>query len=343
MPLKFVGKHPEVEWVRTGFYTLDIALRKNYSVVGWPTRTLTHVYGPTSTGKSTFINSVSCVLASQLNLNIACLDLEPQDDKTVEAIANNLGFENEWLWVEPSARKKDDFSDEHLLGQLRKQVKDGYITILDSVASITPMAEVAGNVGDANMGRRAFPMAQYSRLMNRELKYAEKGTFSFMANHRYEKIGTGLAFATYNAPGGVVKENMAHINIENKVPYFNKKQMQFGDVWIFEGKVLKNRFGMSHSDFWVCVVGGQGIHRGLTALFDCVKLGMADIASGNKLVIKDTGEDLGRVSEIIAKRDELSERGFFEQFHDLTRLHQLSSADDAQLQNEEEQESEEDE
>jgi len=241
MPVKFTGSHYDPEWVETGFYSLDIALRKNYTLIGWPTRTLTHIYGPTSTGKSTFINSISAVLGRKLDLNIACLDLEPQDAKTIESICENLKFENEWRWIEPDKRQKDKFSDENMLKQLRMTVKDGYITILDSVASIAPVAEVQGGIGDANMGRRAFPMAQYSRLINRELKYSDKGTVSFMANHRYEKIATGLAFATYQAPGGAVKKTWP-ISIL-KIKFLTSKLEVASNLLIMEmGGCLKARF-----------------------------------------------------------------------------------------------------
>jgi len=333
--VKFVGKHSEISWVQTEFYSLDISTRKNYSTIGWPTRTLTEVYGPTSIGKSTFINSLSGVVGKRLDLPIACLDLEHQDAKTVEAIMNTVGFDGEWLWVNPDGRAKDDFSDEHLLRQLCKKVSKGYITILDSVASISPVAEVEGNIGDANMGRRAFPMAQYSRLINRELKCAEKGTISFMANHRYEKIATGLAFATFDTPGGKVKSNISHIRIEAKIPYIpigsSKKLAHFGDGWVFEGKVDKNRFGLSKSDFWVYIVGGKGIHKGLTAMFDCVKLGLAEIKTGAKLYMKGTGEELGRVSKIISDKEEFD----FGIFYNLLKAHQLSADDDAKLKEEE--------
>ena len=341
MPVKFTGKHPEIEWVETDFYSLDIAIRKNYTRIGWPTRTLTQVSGPTSTGKSTFINSVACVIGRKLDLNIACLDLETQDPATIKAVCNNMRFENEWKWTEPDKRKKEDsISDEYLLGLLRKDARDGYITILDSVASISPVAEVAGNIGDANMGRRAFPMAQFSRLMNMELKWSEKGAVSFLANHRYEDFEVAkkgaLQFAKKtHAPGGVVKENMAFIDIISKIPYIKYGNTgytaHFGDGWVFEGKVTKNRFGLSHSDFWVYIVGGQGIHKGLTAMFDCVKLGLAEIKTGNKLYMKSTGEELGRVSDIIKKRDDYD----FDMFYNLTKAHQLSAEDDAQLKLEE--------
>ena len=334
--MKFTGKHPSIEWVKTDLYSLDIALRRNYNCIGWPTRTLIEVYGPTSIGKSHFINSMSAILAKKLELNIACLDLEPQDEYTVESICNALGFDGEWKWVEPSekAQKKSAFSDEHLLGELRDNVENEFITILDSVASIAPVAEVEGDIGDANMGRRAFPMAQYARLMNRELKWSNKGTVSFMANHKYEKMATGLPMKTYTAPGGQVKENMAYIRIEAKTPYIpmgaNKKLSHFGEGWIFEGKILKNRFGISSTDFWVFIIGGQGIHRGLTALFDCIKLDLAKTggAAPNTMTIqlKNTGEEFGKVVDIIKERATFD----FSPFYDALKSHQLSAQDDAE-------------
>ena len=331
----FTGKHTTFEWIETGFYSLDIALRRNYLDIGFPTRTLTEVYGPTSIGKSTFINSVAGTLGRLLDLNIACLDIESQAEETIEAICNTVGFNKEWKWVSPRKKdKKGGFSDEHLLEELERNVPEGYIAILDSVASISPVSEVEGDIGDANMGRRAFPMAQFSRRITRALKYAEKGTYAFMANHRYPEMATRSMFKTYVAPGGKVKDNMAHIRIEARNPWIkigdSQKSAHFGAGWVFEGKIIKNRAGLSvGSDFWVFMIGGQGIHDGLTALFDCVKLKLLKVGGTTiksmTVTMKNTGEAFGKVYDIVQERDEFD----FSPFHDAIKAHQLSAADDA--------------
>jgi hypothetical protein len=62
-------------------------------------------------------------------------------------------------------------------------------------------------------------------------------------------------------------------------------------------------------------------------MFDCVKLGFAEIKTGAKLYMKDTGEELGRVSKIISSRDAYN----FDQFHNILKAHHLSAEDDAKL------------
>jgi len=324
----FSGSHEEPEWVETGFYSLDRALRWDNTTIGYPTRSITQVYGHTSIGKSTFINSIACVLGRILDLPISCLDLEHQSSKTIQSIATNVGYEGEWKWVEPKESQEDKFSDEHLLNQLRKDAEDGYITILDSVAMISPVAEDKGNVGDRNVGARAYPMAQYVRGIGRRLKWNEKPVVSFLANHKYEDIATGLPFKTTHAPGGAVKDNINFINIDAKLCYYNKKKMHFGDGWIFEGNVLKNRFGVSGETFWVYIVGGHGIHAGRTQMFDCVKLGLAEIKKGGEIFIKDTGDSKGRVSKIISERDTYD----FEPFLNLLKAYQTTLEQEAQLE-----------
>jgi len=332
--MKFAGEHTNFEWIETGFYTLDIALRRNYLDIGFPTRTLTEVYGPTSIGKSTFINSVAGTLGRLLNLDIA---IESQAEETIEAICNTVGFSGEWYWVSPTKSGKDkegNFSDEHLLGQLQKKAQEGYIGILDAVGAVSPVAEVEGAIGDANIGRKAFPMAQFARRMNRALKYSEKATYAFMANHKYEKIATRSMFPVYGTPGGVVKNNLCHIQIDVKSPWIkigdSKKLAHFGAGWVFEGKIIKNRAGLSiGSDFWVFMLGGQGIHDGLTALFDCVKLKLVKVGGTTiksmTVTMKKTGEVFGKVYEIVKERDEFD----FSPFHDAIKAHQLSAEDDA--------------
>jgi recombination protein RecA len=332
--VKFVGSHTNFEWVETGYYSLDLALRRNYLELGFPSRTLTEVYGPTSIGKSTFINSVAGTLGKLKTLNIACLDLEPQAEETIAAICETVGFDGEWKWVEPSkVDKHGAFTDEHLLKELLKNVKDNYITILDSVASVAPVSEIEGDIGDANMGRRAFPMAQFSRGMNRALKYSDEGTFSFMANHKYEKMATRSMFAVYTAPGGVVKENMCHIRIEAKNPWIklgtSNKLAHFGEGWLFEGKILKNRGGISKTDFWVFMIGGQGIHKGLTALFDCVKLKLVKVGGSTiknmSVALKDGTGEIINVYDAVKERDSFD----FMPFFSALKNHQLSAEDDA--------------
>ena len=338
--MKFVGEHPTIEFVETGYYSLDLALRESYNRLGISTRTLTELIGPTSIGKSHFINSLAGVLGHKLERNVACLDLELQNQDTLERILNNAGFDNEWRWVVPGKKRKkkgkedddnDIVADERLLNALCQEANDNCITILDSVAAIVPVAEGEGDIGDRNIGARAFPMAQFSRLMAKALRYSPDSTLSFMANHRYKEIATGLPFQTYGTPGGQVKENMAHIRIEARVPYIPigsaKKQGRFGNGWIFEGKVLKNRFGLSHSDFWVFIIGGQGIHFGLTAMFDCVKLGLAKLNTGATITLKSTGEELGRVTKIVEDRNNYD----FSMFHNALKAHQISAQDDAEL------------
>lgn len=323
----FTGNHEEPEWIKTGLHSLDAALRWDYQTVGFPTRTLTQIYGPTSIGKSTLMNSLSCILGRMLELPIACLDLEHQSSKTIEAIATNLRYSGEWRWLEPDKKKDDKFSDEHLLSLLRQAAEEGYITILDSVAMIVPVAEDKGNVGDRNVGNRAYNMAQYVRGIGRRLKWSDKPIISFMANHKYQDIATGLPFKTYGAPGGAVKDNINFINIEANFAWHDKKKLHYGDGWILEGKVLKNRFGVSGESFWVYVLGGRGIHYGLTTMFDCIKFGLAEIKTGNKLYIKSTGEEVGRVSDIVGNRDNYN----FEDFENMLKAHQLTQEDDAKL------------
>ena len=331
--MKFEGEHPTIEFVETGWYSFDLALRESYKKLGISTRTITEVFGPTSIGKSHFINSLAGVLGKKLELDIACLDLELQNQDTVERILNNVEFDGTWYWVNQK-RKPDEGKlavDEKLLKSLYTHASKSRISILDSVASVVPISEIEGDVGDRNIGARAFPMAQFSRIFAKQLRYSEKGAFGFLANHRYEKVMTGLRFKTHDAPGGSVKENMAFIRIEPRVPFIpipsggkTKKLARFGTGWLFEGKVLKNRHGLSFSDFWVFIVGGEGVHSGLTAMFDCVKLGLAVIQKGASITMKDTGETFGRISKIVEDRHVFD----FSTFYAALEAHQISAKDD---------------
>lgn len=318
MAITFVGEHEEFEHIPTGFVSFDWALRSDPKNLGITTRNLVEVYGATGVGKTTIATSIAARLADKLGLGVASLDIEPQSPVLISQICNTVGYNGEWKWVRPKGAKT---SDEYLLGALNDAMADGNIAILDSIGAISPVAEVEGDVGDRNIGARAFPMAQYSRGASRNLKYMDKPSFAFMTNHKYQEIATGLAFKTYDTPGGKVKNYLLTILLDVKIPYLpvnggSKKQMHFETGWLLEGQVKKNRHGVEMDDFWLFVIGGHGVHLGLTAMFDCLKFGIAEWVGGKgittaEIALKSTGESLGKVQEVIEKREELDFQPFY--------------------------------
>lgn len=326
MTIEFVGTHHGFGRVVTGFYSLDHALRNPHDgAVGFPTRTLCEIYGATGVGKSTLVTDLLGRMSVSLdNRQIACADLENQDEKMIETVLSNTGFRAKWNWVNyPSKKGEVDDRDEMLLQNLLDFVNrdEPCLGMLDSIAAISPVSEVQGDLGDANMGRRAFPMAQFSRRAVRILREQELDSCILMTNHWYEKMGTIGPAKQYTSPGGNVKENQSQVRLQVKIPYVDyisagegKSKAEWEGAWILEGKVEKNRTGIEYEKFQVFIYGGWGVHQGMTALIDCLASGLASIKAGK---VQMEGKDYGLLKKVIEKERDNSD--FFVPFYNALR------------------------
>ena len=334
LSFEFAGTHNPISRIILPFHSLNHALKGlTPEEFGFPTRTVVEFYGPTGIGKSTLVTALASYVSQALdNLEISYLDLEGQDHRVIGRVLENSGYRAPKMnWVSPVKSKgKVDNSDETLLMQLLDAFNSEppCVGILDSVAALSPRAEVQGEIGDANMGRRAFGMAQFSRLVSRALRDNETPTALFMINHWYEKMGTIGPAKQYTAPGGVVKENLEKLRIQVKVPWVDylstgegKKEGRWEEGWIVEGKVEKNRSGRKNTTFQVFIYGGQGVHVGMSALIDCLASGLAEIKSGGKVVME--GQEFGLLSKIVATRKDDSE--FFVPFQNALRVETIDT------------------
>jgi RecA/RadA recombinase len=328
MNIEFTGSHYSIDRVVLPFHSINHALKGiDADEFGFPTRTVVEIYGPTGIGKSTLCTALASYVSQALdNLEIAYLDLEGQDKKIIQRVLESTGYEGKFNWVSPPKSKgKVDLSDEAMLNALLEEFYNDppCVGILDSVAAIASRAEVQGEIGDANMGRRAFGMAQFSRGVSRALRSIEVPTALFMINHWYEKMGTIGPAKQYTAPGGVVKENLEKLRIQVKVPWVDylsggdgKTEGRFEGGWIIEGKVEKNRSGAKNKVFQVFVYGGQGVHVGMSALVDCLAAGLAEVKTGGKVVMD--GQDFGTLKKIVANKKD--DKEFFIAFHNALKV-----------------------
>lgn len=339
MSIEFTGSHNPISRIVLPFHSINHALKGLLpDEFGFPTRTVVELYGATGIGKSTLATALASYVSQALgSLEIDYLDLEGQDQKIIERVLKLSGYTAKFNWVTPAKSKgKADLSDEAMLSALL----DGFhreppcVGVLDSVAAIAPRAEVEGDIGDANMGRRAFGMAQFSRGVSRALRASDVPTALFMINHWYEKMGTIGPAKQYTAPGGVVKENLEKLRIQVKVPWVDylssgdgKKDGRWEEGWIVEGRVEKNRSGQKNTIFQVFLYGGQGVHVGMSAVIDCLAGGLAEVKTGGKLVMD--GQDFGLLSKIVSNKQD--DREFFQPFHNALRV----PADDTVSQGEE--------
>ncbi|MBF9016073.1 MULTISPECIES: recombinase RecA [unclassified Oceanispirochaeta] len=145
--------HMEVEAIPSGSILLDEAL----GVGGYPKGRIVEIYGPESSGKTTL--ALHAIAESQKQGGIAAfIDAEHALDPSY---ARGLGVNVDELWVsQPDTGEQSLEITESLI---RSGAVD--IIVVDSVAALTPRAEIEGDMGDSHMGLQARLMSQALRKL----------------------------------------------------------------------------------------------------------------------------------------------------------------------------------
>lgn len=166
---------PKVEAISTGCLTLDVAL----GIGGIPQGRIIEIYGPESSGKTTV--ALHCVAEVQKKGGTAAyVDAEHALDPIY---ASKLGVNLDDLYI------SQPDSGEQALEIVETLVRSGAIDIIviDSVAALTPQAELDGDMGDSHVGMQARLMSQALRKIT-AASSKSKCTLIFI-NQLREKIG----------------------------------------------------------------------------------------------------------------------------------------------------------
>lgn len=299
------GDAPEIKRLKTGLWSFDHAFQNKKGEIGFPLGKGTEVFGVTHCGKSTIVYGLAGLIAASQRKNIALADLEGFDPDFLVAVLENSGFSGEVQYIQKG-------TDEEILDELAVYLKkDEYgVGILDSIGAISPLSEQEGAIGEANMGRRGRLMAQFSRKGMKTIRMkGEDAPSIFMINHAYPRMG-GMGI---EAPGGRVKEYINSVRIQVKRRYWKSKYEEYPDgSYVLEGKVVKNRWGFKDRIFYLFVLSGKGIHKGLTAMYDGMMLDLVDRKKTIKIGDKSFGYLKNIVEEAQAGNDE-----FFEPFFEV--------------------------
>jgi recombination protein RecA len=174
-----------IESVGTGALSLDIAL----GIGGLPRGRVVEIYGPESSGKSTLAMHV--VAEAQRNGGIcAYIDAEhAMDPVYARAIGVNV---DDLLISQPD-------TGEQALEIADMLIRSGALDILviDSVAALTPRAEIEGEMGDTHVGLQARLMSQALRKLTGTL--AKSDTIAIFINQLREKIGVMFGCFSYDS------------------------------------------------------------------------------------------------------------------------------------------------
>ena len=324
MTISFVGDVPNsTERVVTGLYSLDRAVGDSGGNVGFPLRTLVELYGKKGIGKTSFCLSMMGRIADKTGKPISILDFERQDPDTVSKILSLSGYEGDVHYITNKSKETPEDTLERFVDTMF--VKQPPIGLVDSIGGFYPNAELEGKIGDSNMGVRAREVGQFSRRLVRSLQIADSPHSIFMTNHEHPTIG-GMTQGTIT-PGGETKKYLSHLRLRIKPAFLGKSTIDFGSSWLIDGRVEHNRDGFSKTTFYVYMVAGEGIHTGLTAVWDCIVKGLATSSAAN---IKETstisldGKSYGKLRNIIDNRkdDEM-----FVPFQNALKVESVESTD----------------
>jgi recombination protein RecA len=167
--------HMQIEAISTGALSLDLAL----GIGGLPRGRVVEIYGPESSGKSTL--AMHAVAESQRNGGIcAYIDAEhAMDPVYARAIGVNI---DDLLISQPD-------TGEQALEITDMLIRSGAldIVVIDSVAALTPRAEIEGDMGDTHVGLQARLMSQALRKLTATL--SKSNTIAIFINQLREKVG----------------------------------------------------------------------------------------------------------------------------------------------------------
>jgi len=179
--------HMNIEAISTGALALDLAL----GIGGLPRGRVVELYGPESSGKSTLAMHV--VAEAQRNGGIcAYIDAEhAMDPVYAKAIGVNI---DDLLISQPD-------TGEQALEITDTLVRSGAmdVIVIDSVAALTPRAEIEGEMGDSHVGLQARLMSQALRKLTGNL--SRSNTIALFINQLREKIGV-IYGSNETQPGG---------------------------------------------------------------------------------------------------------------------------------------------
>ena len=180
-----------VEIIPTGSIGLDAAL----GVGGYPRGRVIEIYGPESSGKTTL--AIHAIAEAQKAGGIAAfIDAEHAFDRFYAA---KLGVDVDNLWI-----SQPDNGEQAL--QIADQLISSSaidILVIDSVAALTPKAEIEGDMGDNRVGLQARLMSQALRKLTATI--AKTNTTCIFINQLREKIGVMFGNPETTTGGNALK------------------------------------------------------------------------------------------------------------------------------------------
>lgn len=285
-------KVEEIEVIPTGSIGLNAAL----GVGGYPRGRVIEIYGPESSGKTTL--AIHAIAEAQKNGGIAAIiDAEHAFDRFY---AQKLGVDTDNLLIaQPDNGEQALDIAEQLI---RSSAVD--IVVVDSVAALTPKAEIEGDMGDNKVGLQARLMSQAMRKLTSTI--SKTNTTCIFINQLREKIGVMFGNPETTTGGNALKFYASiRMDIRKSTQIKDGEEIIGNQVRV---KIVKNKVAPPFRKAEFDIMFGEGISK-IGEIIDLgVEFGIIK-KSGSWFSYGETKLAQGRdaTKQIIADNPELAE------------------------------------